>query len=114
MDAAPDPLGPVDRPCVAAPKEPSMSRQDPWSYIRWSRRAFFGLWLLFLLGVFICHLLFPGLPFESLLRTVGTSVVLIGWVFILIPTSCPRCHRCFVLWNLPNWGYWFKIYFNNL
>jgi hypothetical protein len=87
---------------------------DPWTYIRWSRRVIIGLPIVFLAGWAIGSVLFPRVPDELIFERVGISVVLIGWVFVLIPTSCPGCGSCFVLWNLPNWGHWFGIYFKNL
>ena len=73
------------------------------------------MWLpvLFVLGMLVGSVISPKIPTEVLFEKLGISLVVLGWVLVLIPTSCPRCSRCFVLWNLPNWGYWLKIYFKN-
>ena len=90
-----------------------MNQRNPWAYIRWSRRVFIGLPIVFILGMLITTVVFPNVPTEVAFEKFGISLVLLGWVFVLIPTSSPRCNRCFVLWNLPNWGYWFGLYLKN-
>jgi len=91
-----------------------MNQQDPWAYIRWSRRVMIGLPFLFILGLLARFLIFPQVPVEVVFEKWGISLVILGWIFVLLPTSCPRCHHCYVLWNLPNWGHWFGIQFRHL
>src|SRR5438876_7951209 len=83
-----------------------MASGDPWSLIRWNRRFFFALPLVFALGVALGSFLFPTLRPDQLMERIAIPLVVGGWILILWPTPCPRCRQCFPIWNLPNWGYW--------
>ena len=87
-----------------------MASGDPWSLIRWNRRFFFALPLVFALGVALGSFLFPTLRPDQLMERIAIPLVVGGWIVILWPTPCPRCRQCFPIWNLPNWGYWLRLY----
>lgn len=87
-----------------------MKSGDPWFLIRWNRRLFFALPLVFALGMILGRFLFPTLGLDQLVERIAIPLVVGGWVLILWPTPCPRCGHCFPIWNLPNWGYWFRLY----
>jgi hypothetical protein len=57
---------------------------------------------------------FSNLDFGILFERAGISIVCLCWIFVLWPTPCPRCGKSFLLFSLPNWGYWFAIYMKNL
>ena len=83
---------------------------DPWFLIRWNRRFFFALPMLFVLGMLVGVYLFPTLSPEELMERIGSPLVVGGWVLTLWPTPCPRCRHSFPIWSLPNWGYWLRLY----